>query len=39
MSNNKLDGQVCPVAEHCWYNRQSDCWHQLRTFRYLLSCI
>jgi len=21
------------VAEHCWYNRQSDCWRQLRAVR------
>jgi len=22
------------VAEHCWYNRESDCWRQLRAVRY-----
>ena len=24
------------VAEHCWYNRESDCWSQLRAVRYSL---
>jgi len=23
------------VAEHCWYNRESDCWRQLRAVQYL----
>ena len=22
------------VAEHCWHNRQRDCWRQLRAVRY-----
>jgi len=30
----KLNGQVCPIAKQCWYNRESDCWRQLWAVRY-----
>jgi len=25
---------VSSAAEHCWYNRESDCWCQLPAVRY-----
>jgi len=34
---NWLDLVQGIVAEHCWYNREGDCWHQLQAVPYLPS--